>query len=249
MTNKYILLNSELKPWTAYTKLDGFQNGIEEGPWMDEAIEAGYGIGIMPGESDLLIIDCDTDGNLTPNGMKTTYGYQELLERIKPHELPATLTAHTRSPGHLHFYYRQNAAHYVHTTRIRKWPAVDVKVSGFVVHFRTSGYGVYRDYPIAECPEWLAELIGTRPRSFYRKLDGSPGDRLMMDDHAEYLLNRLSVMPPDSGRNATLNSIAFDFRQAGRDSETDFAMLMEAARRCGLSDSEATQTINSAFGR
>jgi Bifunctional DNA primase/polymerase, N-terminal len=249
VTYRYILLNPELKPWAAYSKLDGFQNGIEEGPWMSEALERGYGIGIMPGESDLIVIDCDTDGQLTADGMKTTYGYRELLERVKPHELPPTLTAHTRSPGHLHFYYAQNPDHYVHTTRIRKWPAVDIKVSGFVVHHSTQGYGVYRDYPVAKCPDWLAELIGTRPRSFYRKQDGTPGDRLMTDDHAEYLLNRLSSMLPDSGRNATLNSIAFDFRNAGRDSAEDFAMLMKAASDCGLSDSEAIQTINSAFGR
>jgi hypothetical protein len=246
---RYLLLNENLKPWTTYSKLDGFQNGIEEGPWMQEAIDKGFGIGIMPGESDLLIIDCDTDGELNPEGIKTTYGYKVLLEKVKPNELPPTLTAHTRSPGHLHFYYRQNSEHYVHTTRIRKWPAVDIKVSGFVVHHSTPGYGIYRDYPIAVCPDWLAEMIGTRPPSFYRKLDGTPGDRLMTDDHAAYLLNKLRGMSPNSGRNNYLNSVAFDFRNAGRDSDSDFDILMEAARDCGLDDGEAIQTIRSAFGR
>lgn len=249
MTYRYILLNEELKPWAPYTKLHGFENGIEEGPWMDEAIEHGYGIGIMPKQSDLVIIDCDTDGVLTPEGMQTTYGYKELLEKVKPHELTPTLTAHTRSPGHLHFYYSQNPDHYVHTTRIRKWPAVDIKVSGFVVHYSTPGYGIYRDYPIATCPDWLAETIGTRPRSYYRSLDTTPGERFMTDDHAAYLLGSLAAMPPDSGRNARLNAIAFDFANAGRAGDEDFAILMEAARDCGLSDAESAQTIRSAFGR
>jgi hypothetical protein len=250
-TWRYLPLNQKNKPlfaWRSNADLAQFRNGIEYGKWITEASDAGYGVGVLPGESNLVIIDCDSGLELGRR-TRTVYGLGKFLDWCEQQnqKIEPTFTTQSKTPGHYHFYYEQHPEYRLSHSRIHtEIPYTDIKVSGFVVAWMSPGYTVARDLPVVRLPEWMAKALGGgRSSNGSNGAVAAPGSRDMTDDYAQYLLN--NVQYSQQCRNNTLFAAASDFRSAGRVSPHDRQALLQCAVYAGLTDHAASATISSAW--
>lgn len=249
---RFLPLNRKNVPIISYKDHPELQHGLEEGEWINEAVAAGYGIGTFLDNSGLVVIDTDSDLKL---GRKTVtvYGWQSFQSLCVTAGLPGiphTFTVQTKTPGHYHFYFRQNPQYPLTRTSIHSQiPQADVKVTGYVVSWHTKGYEVVRGTPVQVLPSVLAQ------RLYREKTYGtagvqsvSAGDRPITDDYADYLLTTIAGTVNGS-RNAQLYRTAKTFQDAGLTSLQDRSRLMQAAVTAGLREAEAERTVESAFRR
>lgn len=246
---RYLPLNKDLKPLIPYKSQPelGFSNGIEYGEWAEEAVQEGYGVGLLLDNSGLVVID--TDSSLEFGRRSTAkFGwavFKELCKSLGLDGIPHTFTVRTRTPDHYHFYFYQHPDYPIERTLIHsKIPDCDVKVTGFVVSHYTEGYDVVRQSVIQELPEVLGEYLHST--QVHSASAGTRGERAMSDDHAEYLLSKITTAG-DGERNRTLHRGACAFRDSGRTSSQHRNSLLQAAVMCGLHETEAIRTIESAW--
>lgn len=135
------------------------------------------GVGIACGPSQLLVVDTDTaepDAPRPPQWERRDItGETVLAELAAQHqaEIPATWTVETPSGG-VHRYYRTD--HLDQPGRLRNtagrlgWLIDTRSAGGYVVapptNTDTGTYTVRRREALAELPDWLHELLTTRPR-------------------------------------------------------------------------------------
>jgi hypothetical protein len=247
---RYLPLNKTLKPLVPYKSSPelGMTNGLEYGDWVPEAAERGYGIGLLLDNSGLLIVDTDSRSVVGKRGLEVFPGWKIFELFCRENGLPGiprTFTVRTRTPDHYHFYFRQSKAYPVHRTLIHsKIPDCDVKVSGYVVSYHTEGYDVVRDTEILEIPDEIAENLAAGTGS-----SGEPtvcGERAMSDEYASYILGWVQNARAGE-RNYTLHRVSRAFFYAGRTSPMDRNTLLQAAASCGMPDTEALRTVESAW--
>ena len=246
---RYLPLNKNLTPLLPYKSKPelGFANGIEEGSWIDEARAQGYGVGLLLDNSGLVVIDTDSGISF---GAETaiTLGwqcFQDLCKELGLPGIPHTFTVRTRTPDHYHFYFKQSVKYPVERTLIHsKIRECDVKVNGFVVSQFTDGYDVVRKAEILEIPETLGAYLSAGVHG--GQSTAEYGDRAMSDEYADDMLARIRDQRAGE-RNSTLHRTARAFRNAGRTTQHDRNALLQAAVMCGLSDTEALRSIESAW--
>jgi hypothetical protein len=247
MDMRYLPLDRSNKPLVAYKSnpdMQRFAYGIEGGEWIKQAVDRGYGVGVMLEPSGLAVIDCDSGIEYGPV-TKEELGIHQFTAYCTAlgHDVPPTYTVATGTPGHYHLYYGQNPEHNIPKTKIRTAiPHCDVKTTGFVVGSDTAGYEVVRSRDVAVLPLWLAEAIYPAAQAHASVY----GDRMMTHEHAEYLLESLAMCGTGS-RNDFLWKTARDFAGAGMTDPESRNALLHAAVRCGLPDAEAIRTLDSAW--
>src|SRR5271165_5267768 len=116
-----------------------------------ETFQTRYGLPTGP-RNGIFVVDLDRK-----NGVD---GLASLVDYANGQELPDTYTVRTPSGG-LHLYFKWNDAHPVGNP-VALLPGLDVRGDrGYVC--AGGDYAVHLDYPIADAPEWLFELVGKRP--------------------------------------------------------------------------------------
>jgi Bifunctional DNA primase/polymerase, N-terminal len=143
--------------------------------WSDlqESVDAGKGIALLPHRSGLVVLDCDVrmrdgdgfvitgDGRAKWSGAQVDRGYDDLMRVVigMGQVLPKTWTVRTKSGG-MHVYFRC-APNQLRSSGHREGWCIDVKasVNTWVVAPPTAGYSVVDDAPPAAIPAWLASWL------------------------------------------------------------------------------------------
>lgn len=157
-----------------------YWNGVSMS-WADahECLDKKFDVGLLAGQSGLVILDCDVKLYDAETGWVVTAGQAELQE-LKPavtkkgvddlrrevedmgHSMSEirTFTVATKSGG-LHLVYRQNPRFPLETKHHRNDWRVDVIGSrnNWVATAPTPGYSVALDVPVIELPDWLAQWL------------------------------------------------------------------------------------------
>ena len=129
-------------------------------------------------------------------------------------ELPYTWTITTGSGG-LHYWYRGDGAR--NTVALAGYSGIDVRgIGGYVVappslHREGQRYEVSTNLPIAPAPDWLIELVITKPQAAYQP-------------------SREGQQIPEGQRNHTLTSLAGTMRRRGMPEAAIWAALVEVNR-------------------
>lgn len=134
------------------------------------------------------------------------------------------------------------------TTLAGVLPEVDVRGEGGYVKLPPSkfsgGLGRYEwinglDVPLAECPQWLIELMSSKQRN---KLD-------IRESGESWLKEKLDSIAPDShNRNAILTSIAGRLRKEGWNEKDMYLLLEPHAERVSFEKAELRTICNSVSG-
>ena len=210
---------------------------------------SGYGVGVFLDNSGLVVVDTDSQIHFGAQ-TRTNYGwanFQSLCKEVGLPGVPHTFTVQTKSYGHYHFYFRQHPDYPLTRTSIHSQiPQVDVKVTGYVVSWHTKGYSIVRDTDIQRLPNALASRLYRAPVSNVCSESTATGDRPITADYADYLLSGISCTV-NGERNITLYKAARTFRDAGLTDAQQRSRLMQAAVNAGLRETEAEQTISSAW--
>lgn len=222
----------------------------EDTEWFDEAVDQGYGIGVYLDNSGLVVIDTDSSLSSGPV-LREEFGWKSFLdmctETLGLPGIPPTFTVETKTKGHYHLYYKQNEKYPLTRTSIHtQIPNVDVKVTGYVKHWKCEGYRVARNVAVITLPTLIAAYLYRAP---YRKAESGEayGDgRVLTSDFADYMLEKLGSTVNGS-RNMQLFKAAKTFREAGLTDRETQSRLSHAAVRAGLTLHEATRTIESAW--
>jgi Bifunctional DNA primase/polymerase, N-terminal len=163
--------------------------------------------------------------------------------------LPVTRTHVTRSGGQ-HLLFKPNAAVKCSASLIA--PNVDTRGGGgYVVWWPAHGFKVENPRTIAPLPQWLVAALNPRPAPILISSTSSPlhsrGDAWLRG------LVRTVVSAGIGSRNSALFWASCRAGEAVREGKVGehFAInvLTEAARRVGLSQSEAVRTIRSGINR
>lgn len=247
---RFLPLSKDNKPLVAYKDNPQLKNGFEYGEWADEAVIAGFGVGVLLDNSGLVVIDTDSSIEFGRRS-KQVFGWAKFLDvctGLGLDGIPKTFTVETKTPGHYHFYFKQHPDYPLTRTSIHSQiQQVDVKVTGYVVSWHTKGYRVARDTDIRPIPTALAKRLyrGTPNVQASAALEVE-GDRSLTPDYADYLLQ--SVATTCNGeRNATLYRAARTFQHAGLTDPQQRSRLLQAGVTAGLRDTEAERTIESAW--
>jgi hypothetical protein len=163
--------------------------------------------------------------------------------RSFPRPLITTRVHRTRSGG-LHLLFQHNDLVRCSAGRIAR--GIDTRADGgYIIWWPATGLQVLSDAPPAPWPDWLLEHFQPKPRS------SSPSIVLSVSCGDGWLrgLVRLVASAAEGQRNATLFWAACRAGEAVRDGKTDepfvIDILVEAAARSGLPQSEARRTIQS----
>jgi len=245
---KFIPLGKSGTPLLSYK--DNPEIITEDTEWFDEAVDQGYGIGVYLDDSGLVVID--TDSSLV-HGAKITerYGWKTFLDMCQNTlglpGIPPTFTVETKTPGHYHLYYKQNPKYVLTRTSIHsQLPDVDVKVTGYVKHWKCEGYRVARNLAVITLPEVIAAYLYRPPYKAAPAGTMYGEGRVLTGDFADYMLEKLSGTVNGS-RNMQLFKTAALFREAGLTDRETQSRLSQAAVNAGLTLHEATRTIESAW--
>ena len=243
---KFIPLGKSGTPLLSYK--DHPEIITEDTEWFDEAVDQGYGIGVYLDNSGLVVIDTDSSLSSGPV-LREEFGWKSFLdmctETLGLPGIPPTFTVETKTKGHYHLYYKQNEKYPLTRTSIHtQIPNVDVKVTGYVKHWKCEGYRVARNVTVATLPTVLAAYLYRKPVKTGTETYGD--GRVVTSDYAEYLLDKLGGTVNGS-RNMQLFKTAATFRDAGLTDALTQTRLASAAMRAGLSLHEATRTIESAW--
>ena len=204
------------------------------------------GVGIACAESGLVVIDIDP-----------AHGGREALADLvsKLGTLPATVEAATGGGG-AHYLFNLPAS--LSRARGHLARGVDIKLHGYIaaapsVHPSGTRYSWVHapgDVPLADLPEAWIEAIRAPATERHE-----PSKRTPTGESTHYGLAALEgecsavKSSPDGARNNRLNQAAFSAGQLESGGELDpsdvMPALLDAARVCGLSDSEAKRTIAS----
>lgn len=245
---RFLPLSKDNKPLIAYKDHPLLKDGLEEGEWVSDATEQGYGVGTLLDNSGLVVIDTDSSISFGRRS-KQVFGwanFQTLCNELGLNGIPKTFTVQTKTPGHYHFYFTQHPDYPLTRTSIHSQiPQVDVKVTGYVVSWHTEGYSVVRDTGIHQLPELLARRL-YRSRADDCVGGVVEGDRAVTDDYADYILRELAHTTYGE-RNARLYRTAKTFQSAGLTTPLDRSRLMQAAVTAGLRETEAERTVESAW--
>lgn len=144
-----------------------------------ECLSNGHDVGLLAGQSGLVILDCDVKRYDAETGFVTVGNTASLVE-LKPavtkrgvddlkreverlgHSMRelATFTVETKSGG-FHLIYRQNPRFPLETKHHRDDWRVDVIAgrNSWVATAPTAGYRVVKDAPVIELPDWLAQWL------------------------------------------------------------------------------------------
>lgn len=194
----------------------------------------------VPGH--LVVLDCDPR-----NG-----GTLDVLEAANGGPLPVTLTVYSgRGDGGRHLYYRHPGGKLTQ----RLLPAgVDVKTeSGYCVlppsiHPDTGRAYSWGDVPTpATFPPGLLELVrppAPAPAPFPASAPAGRGSRDRLAKRARYLAEHMA-RAGEGQRNARLHWATCEAIRCGYPAEA-FDLLADAARHCGLGDTEIARTMQSA---
>lgn len=248
---RFLPLNPSNKPLIAYRDHPQLKNGLEAGDWIEEAVGQGYGIGTFLDNSGLVVIDTDSDLVLGRK-VEQQWGwknFQSVCADLGLGGIPETFTVQSKTPGHYHFYFRQNPDYPLSRTSIHSQiPLVDVKVTGYVVSWHTKGYSIVRDSPVQLLPGDLGRYLYRRNSlgNSNGTLASGAGDRPITDEYAEYLLTTVSHTY-NGERNMTLFKAAKTFQSAGLTDAVQRSRLIQAALSAGLRETEAERTIASAW--
>lgn len=209
-------------------------------------------IGVAAGAAGLVVIDVDAhdDG---PDGWANWCA----LVAAHADAWPDTFEVTTPSGGQ-HIYFAAPAGEPVRNSASKLAPGVDVRASGGYVVAAPSAtdagrYTVDRGHPVAPLPAWLERLlrpprpVPLRPTQARTAPLVRPRDRYaaaaLEAEVAEV------VGAPVGTRNDRLNTAAYNLGQlvgAGKiDAGTVVAALLTAAVSAGLSEREASQTVES----
>lgn len=207
----------------------------------------GRAVGVMPEFSSprLVVVDCDSkqlsrepvkqsDGSiLWRDTFRTVYGIAQLMELFAKNDdtLPATVMARSSKPRHGHIYFRQNPDYRIETTKIRcKRLQLDVKVSGYVVHWSAPGRSLAINLgqnlaEVAEIPIWLARYFrgsSQVDRDVSADIMVQPGTAEIPDDDswlgrmASAQLTRISdAVAAGEGRNFACYTVSCDLAEYG----------------------------------
>jgi len=208
----------------------------------------GAGVAVATGElSGVWVLDSD--------GEEGVDSLRCLVEEFGP--LPETVTARTRNGAHRFFQHVEG----VRNSAGKIAAGIDVRGTGGYVVVAPSPHpdgGAYRwvrdpfNHSIADAPQWLLDLVLTRPPETFREPRELPdiyGDRYVrvaIEAECAEL-----ARTPEGSRNHQLNSAAYSlarFVAAGKvDVGTVARALAYAGARAGLSRQEIERTIRSAF--
>jgi hypothetical protein len=190
-------------------------------------------VGVRTGEaSGFSVVDIDTAKHPEATAWLATHRVQ----------LPATRIHRTRSGG-LHFVFQHGAG--VRNSQSRLAKGVDTRgEGGFVVWWPAAGHPVLCDAPPAPWPDWLLQALLWQPAAA-RDAGGSVG----CDAQILQRLARRVIHTPEGQRNGTLFwaacRLAEEIRSGKIDERLGVAVLIGAAQRAGLPESEARRTIAS----
>lgn len=244
---KYIPLGTTGIPLLSYR--DHPEIITEDTDWFDEAVVQGYGVGVLLDDSGVVVVD--TDSSIV-HGPKITehFGWESFQETCRELGLPGiprTYTVQTKTPGHYHFYFRQNPEYKLTRTSLHSQiKDVDIKVTGYVKHWACTGYSVVRKERAIELPEQLAKHLYRAPRVRNGIEEVYDGERQMTSDYVDYAIEKLAKAVNGS-RNAQLFRTASMLKSAGLDNALIKSRLTSAAARAGLNLHEITRTIDSAW--
>jgi hypothetical protein len=245
---KYIPLGTTGIPLLSYT--DHPEIITEDTDWFDEAVEQGYGVGVYLDNSGVVVVDTDSS---IEHGPKITehfgwQSFQETCRELGMPGIPRTYTVQTKTPGHYHFYFRQNPEYKLTRTSLHSQiKDVDIKVTGYVKHWACAGYSVVRKERAIELPTPLAKHLYRAPR--VRNADGVQlydGERQMTSEYIDYAIEKIAKTVNGS-RNAQLFRTAAMLKTAGVTDPLIKSRLTSAAARSGLNLHEITRTIDSAW--
>ncbi len=209
-------------------------------------------IGIATGGAGLVVVDVDAhdDG---PDGWANWCA----LVAAHADAWPDTLEVTTPSGGQ-HLYFTAPAGDPVRNSASKLAPGVDVRgVGGYVVAAPSvtdaGRYELDRDHPVAPLPDWLERLL--RPARPVPLRPAPARTAPLVRPRDAYAAAALEaevaavVAAPNGTRNDRLNTAAFNLGQlvgAGKlDAGTVAAALVAAALSAGLSEREASQTVES----
>lgn len=229
-------------------------------------------IGVATGrEAGIIIIDIDTNEGHDVDGIAN---FKKLLEENGP--LPETPIAVSPS-GSIHIYFKYPKGREIKNSAGKIAGGVDVRGNGGCIVVPPSRHptkGWYRwekhpeHTPMAECPDWLLELITAkdkkvgplpRPQSRSRSTSLSEGKAPVASDAelSPYCIAALQgevarVLEAEEGRrNDTLNKAAYSLGQLvechGMSQAAIIDALAAAAQEIGLDDAEIAGTIDSAL--
>lgn len=189
---------------------NGFKDAVTDHAQIDAlwAGQAQAGIGIATGASDLLVVDIDTkdgkQGQESWDALCEQYGYDD-----------DTLTITTWSGGkHLYFLMPENRPG---SSQGRIGKGLDVRAEGgYVVAPPTrvregdkfGEYVVDEDWPILECPEWLATLAA-KPEPVKREVTGPVAAGPEVEARVRALSNDIAMIPYGEPGEGPLNAAAF----------------------------------------
>lgn len=217
----------------------------------------GAGAGIACGPSGLVVIDLDAHGGDRPAewARPGVHDGADVFAAVwAEHETDAHAWARTyvvaTPSGGGHLYYRAPDREVRNSAGRIGWQ-VDVRARGgyVVAPGTTLPTGTYEtlsgpgDLPVL--PEWLTGLLVNRkpaPRSSQRRV-------LALPSHAGKRVNALArtvATAAEGQRNDTLNWAAYQLAQDGALTQEHAAVLLDAAKAAGLTETEAVATIRSA---
>ena len=208
-------------------------------------------IGIATGAAGLVVVDVDAhdDG---PDGWANWCA----LVAAHADAWPDTFEVTTPSGGQ-HIYFTAPAGEPVRNSASKLAPGVDVRgVGGYVVaapSVTAAGrYTVDREHPVAPLPDWLERLLRPAPTVRPAVVASHLHRRPKVDGYAAAALEAevaAVVAAPVGTRNDRLNTAADNLGQlvgAGKvDAGTVVAALLTAAVSAGLTEREATGTVES----
>lgn len=244
---KYIPLGTKGTPILSYKENPHIIT--EETGWIDEAVAGGYGAGVFLDSSGLVVVDCDSSLVHGPK-MSEHFGwesFQDLCVSKGLEGIPYTFTVATRTPGHYHLYFRQNPEYRLIRTSIHtQLKDVDIKVTGYVKHWKCKGYSVARNAVAITLPKEIAKALYRPPYVPGETEVYADGDREMTSEFVEYSIDRVA-RAVNGSRNSNLYRTASVFRSAGLTDALTKSRLLSAAVKSGLSMHEASRTLESSW--
>lgn len=210
-------------------------------------------IGIATGAAGLVVVDVDSKPEV--DGWTT---WCQLVTDHAPDGLLVDTFEVTTPSGGQHVFFAAPAGEPVRNSASKLAPGVDVRAfGGYVVaapSVTVAGrYTVDREHPVAPLPAWLDALL--RPQRVARERPAQARPTPLVRPRDRYAAAALEaevaavVGAPVGTRNERLNTAAYNLGQlvgAGKvDAGTVAAALVAAALSAGLSEREATQTVES----
>lgn len=230
------------RPLTAHGLKDASADPEQIKAWWSD--NPGAQIGLPTGKNvNAFVLDVDLpDGPASLAALEDEHG-----------PLPRTWTARTGSGGE-HRYFRLPEGQEIRNSASKLAPGLDVRgEGGYVIAPPTPGYSwTSQGAPLADAPEWLLSLILTPAK---RPMPAPAKNAATGSGTTKYGATALEsecakvALAPQGGRNATLNTAAFNIGQLVAGGEIDRseaeAALLHAALRAGLPEAEAGKTLAS----